>query len=81
MVGGPDLDFLSIGALKRDGTAVAHGLINHVAFREDLIAEPQRHGTSFDHVDKVAESRDHSCSFGQPNRARAKGSAAIPMAR
>jgi hypothetical protein len=62
MVGGPDLDFLTIGALKGDGTAAAHGLINHIAFREDLIAGPQGHRTSFDHVDQVAESRDHTCS-------------------
>jgi hypothetical protein len=50
MVGGPDLDLLTIGALKRDGSAVAHGLINHVAFRAELIAEPQGHGTCFDQV-------------------------------
>jgi hypothetical protein len=62
MVGGADLDFLTIGALKHDGTAVAHGLIDYVAFREDLIAEPQGHGTSFNPVDQVAESREHSCS-------------------
>jgi hypothetical protein len=68
MVGGSDLDFLTIGALKRDGTAVPHGLINHVAFREDLIAEPQGHGTSFDHVDQVAESRDHRLLLGQAEK-------------